>query len=193
MKKYICLLFIFVVLAGCGNSGDDIKIQEGYDRISNDRIVFFLSYLDFESRYFCGYFVDSHGSKHYYEIQDTDIPDYSDEFVYSFLCEHSAEFQGEEFLSQEAVDRCYAYLTRVDENAEIIQETEPVYDAAGVTLIGVRVKNGVEELVPIRENSSLSWISTDEYTKKIIEVFGEDQWFVERKMYVESNSSEELQ
>ena len=184
MKNIITMLILSIVLAGCGYSSDsnnDVEIQEGYDQIENDQIVFFLSYLDFESRYFAGYFVDAGGSKHYYELGNTDIQDFTNEVIYSFLLEHSTDFPGEDFLTKEEMDRCYAYLTRVDENAEIIKETEPVYDAPGIELTGVRRQNGVIELIPICEKSTYSWVSTDEYTEKIIKIFGEDEWFLERK------------
>ena len=189
------MLILPFVLAGCSYSGDsnsidEMQIQEGYDQLENEQIVFFLSYLDFESRYFAGYFVDAKGCKHYYELGNIDIQDFTDEVIYSFLSEHSTEFPGEEFLSNEEINRCYAYLTRVDENAEIIKETEPIYDAPGVELTGVRKQNGVIELIPICEKSTYSWVSTDEYTEKIIKIFGENEWFLERKSHALGGSNE---
>lgn len=144
MRKLVLILMLSIVLIGCGHTrgaDDEMQIKEGYDQIENEQIVFFLSYLDFESRYFAGYFVDGQGDKQYYEITNTDIQDFSDEVIYSFLCEHAAEFPSEEFLTQETMNRCYAYLTRVDEKAEIIKETEPTYDAPGIEFIGIRLGN----------------------------------------------------
>ena len=59
--------------------------------------------------------------KHHYELDDTDISDFSNEVIYAYLTEHSTDFPGEEFLTKEEGDRCCAYLTRVDENAKIIE------------------------------------------------------------------------
>ena len=165
----ICLICI-ILLTGCQQA----KSPFAQDESDNPQMVLFLTYLDWESFFFRGYFIDSEGKKHYCDLSELEDLEFDTKATYEYLYEHFNDYPGENFLSKYEVQKCIDYIDKVDVNAKVIESEFIACGMPGVILDGVRMRNGEPEFVRIRENGAANLISEDKYTKKIIDMLGDD-------------------
>ena len=163
MKKVFLgiLLMGTLALMACGDEAEFEIEQE---------IVFIYRYNNAADGWqHWGFFIDNQGNTVDFQLSDKEREYFELNELYSYLLELDNP-QRTQYISMADLKNCYAHLLKIDENAEIIEESVAA-DAGSACWYGV-IDDGKTSpaFILLSEEGSIESKNTDEHAQEILDI-----------------------